>query len=246
MSSAADNSRIERHYYEDGTLKEEIEYRDGARSPNGIWRQWHPNGQLAGEFFLEHNVYVNGTNRTWYPDGRLQHECTYVNGKITKQAMYMPTGRPIPMPEDTNRSRLKKAISRASNALPKRARKASDEEAAQDRTFIEGLLASKTAPAAEWLRKGHVVAKRTLGEMGPELSIEFVDALLGLGAVEVLAVEVEDIPGTDGQTSNHLVVRLPGPEARARVLAFCGVIAVDEGFDAPDDTGQDWEFLKLC
>ncbi len=241
------SNRVERSYYEDGTLKEEIEYRDGARSPNGRWRQWHPNGQLAGEFFLEHNVYVNGTNRFWYPDGRLAMEQTYSRGRIVHHAIFNPDGTPMAGPENSARALMKKAIARGEKAKPRRLRKTADPNALETAAFIEQRLAGRTAPALAWLGEATADAERTLGEMDPKLSVEFVEALSKLGAAEIVAVDIEVALGTDGQTSNHLVIRLPeDSQARARVLGFCSVIAKDQGFDAMIDSGQAWEFLKLC
>jgi hypothetical protein len=42
---------IERKFYPDGTLREEIHYKNNKE--HGHWRVWHPNGVLAEEYFLK-------------------------------------------------------------------------------------------------------------------------------------------------------------------------------------------------
>ena len=98
-AASASPSRVDRNYYPDGSLKEEIHYR--GVSPHGLWRQWHPNGRIAGEWYLDKGVYIEGTNRTsWYPDGTLQYEITYVNGKQVSSFFYSPTGKLLPSEMD--------------------------------------------------------------------------------------------------------------------------------------------------
>jgi hypothetical protein len=115
------------------------------------------------------------------------------------------------------------------------------------RAFIDRMLASRNADAREWLRGAPEGNNRTLGEMGSDLASEFVERLYKLGASKVLAVEIEDIPGTADQTTNHLLVELPqNPEARASLFEFENQHAEVEGFDGEVDLGQQYLYLKLC
>ncbi len=112
--------------------------------------------------------------------------------------------------------------------------------------FIEDRLRGRSAVAREWLREGEG-STRTLGEFDRELSAELVTGLHSLGALEVLAVEIEDIPGDSGQTTNHIVIRLPeAPNERTRVFSFCNAYARSMGFDLEVDHGQRDLYLMLC
>jgi len=109
------------------------------------------------------------------------------------------------------------------------------------------MLATKTAPAREWLRESNAVSSRTLGEMDTELSIDLVEHLRALGATEVLAVQIESSDSIPGQTTNHLVVALPADlPARARVFAFTNAYSKDQGFEREPDWGQTHLYVMLC
>ncbi len=113
--------RVERSHYADGTLKEEVHFR--GVSEHGPWRRWHPNGQLAGEFWLEKGVYLNCTNRTWYPDGALESETTYVNGKVTASRRLDRRGKQLPTLADHQRKSLAALFAKAHSAKPRKPRR---------------------------------------------------------------------------------------------------------------------------
>lgn len=80
------------------------------------------------------------------------------------------------------------------------------------------MLASNKAEALEWLRDSADLSVRTLGEMPTtKESVEFVQRRYDLGAVNVLAVEIDTYP--TGQNAGHLLVQLPAEgEARKKLL----------------------------
>jgi hypothetical protein len=246
MTPDADKAdRVERFYYPDGTLREEIHYR--GVSEHGRWRQWHPNGQLAGEWWLDKGVYMNGTNRTWYPDGALESEDTYANGNEIKALHYSPSGKLLPTLSDQQRRRLRKLVAKAKLAKPGRGRRVDPDEAARTQAFVQERLAGPTAGAREWLRGASDASRRNLGEMDTDVSIELVEHLHDLGSGNVLAVDITDITGCDDQTTNHVLVQLPDdPESRARVFSLCNALTKEQGFDAEPDHGQEFLYLLLC
>ena len=236
---------IERRYYPDGNLQEEIHYR--GSSPHGAWRQWHPNGQLAGEWWLDKGVYVNGTNRTWHPDGSLASEVAYRNERIVSERHYSTSGKLLPSRAEYQLKLLSKWASKAKRAKPTRSARVDPASAAESDKFCMDRLAGQTADAREWLLTSSDLAMRNLGEMDTETSIALVTHLHDLGAPAVLAVEIETMLGSDQQTSNQLIVRLPSdPQLRAQLFTFGGQQAREQGFDAEKDSGQQYLYLLLC
>lgn len=262
--------RVERKYYPDGTLQEEAHYR--GKQWHGPWRRWHPNGVLAQEYWFEEGVYWNGTNRQWYANGQLACEQTVLNGKqVGRFLIYDEHGKPVVRQyvlesRAVSRSkyeaacRLRPELPRytdpdppsAKPARPKRSKKrkaAPTGEIPPDDSskFFDELLAAESAEALEWLKVPPSQGIRTLGEMGPDMSLEFVEKLYDTGAAEVVAVKIEHVPGTDDQTTNHLVVRLPADaDARTSLFELESEHAESEGFDGETDRGQAYLYFKLC
>jgi hypothetical protein len=241
---------VERKYYPDGSLEEEAHYR--GVSSHGPWRRWHPNGVLALEWFYDKNVWADGVHRTWHPNGALAQEMTMVGGRCVKRACFDEKGRAVPSPDEKRMNEMRKFIERTGEKSkqatpPKRRKKKGEEEVERHDQFIAERLAAKTVSAREWLAESNEQSTRNLGEMDTAVSMLLVETLLSLGVAEVLAVEVEVIPGTADETANHLVVRLPSdPAARARVLHFERAHARRLGFDSEGDWGQEHVFMMLC
>jgi hypothetical protein len=179
-------------------------------------------------------------------------ETTVQGGKPPVIVNYNAKGEKIPSVFESHvhkqRKQLTKMVAKARLAEPPKRRKKRDPaEAASSATFIQTLLATITAPALQWLSESTEPAPRTLGEMDTALSTEFVNALHELGAAEVLAVQIEMDPGSDAQTTNHLVAKLPDdPPARARIMAFDKTHASNMGFESEGDWGQDHVYMMLC
>lgn len=94
-----------------------------------------------------------------------------------------------------------------------------------------------------WLAKGNA----TIGELSARDSSRKVRDLYEAGAVEVIAILIEDIPGTNERTTNHLMARAPGdPESRARLFAYERAHAESEGSDGEEDRGQEYLYFKCC
>lgn len=108
-----------------------------------------------------------------------------------------------------------------------------------------------TREVLAWLRgKPEGELFRTLGELGStEESIALAQEIYDAGAVEVLAVEIDDYDEDDdggGQNTGKLVVKLPDqPNARKRVFAWVNANSQSHGFDPEPDTGQNYLFTML-
>lgn len=69
---------VQKSYYEDGKLKNEVTYVDGRR--DGPARQYYTNGQAESEITYKDNV-KDGPSKWYYEDGILYQEITYKAGK---------------------------------------------------------------------------------------------------------------------------------------------------------------------
>lgn len=82
---------VQKNYYEDGKIKNEVTYVDGRRE--GPARQYYTNGQAESEITYKNNV-KDGPSKWYYEDGILYQEVTFRNGK--KQSVekkYHNTGK---------------------------------------------------------------------------------------------------------------------------------------------------------
>src|SRR4051812_10733389 len=136
--SESEPDAVQRTFYPDGSPREEIRH-------HGVWRRWHPSGQLAGEWRLRHGVY-DGTSRTWYPDGTLQAECVHRDGQQISVRIFGPDGAPLAGPDDFA-LKLKRWAAQATLRGPVRRRKVDPEVAARHGAFIAERLAAGTSPA---------------------------------------------------------------------------------------------------
>jgi hypothetical protein len=79
------------------------------------------------------------------------------------------------------------------------------------------LLSTRTATALEWLNTNSPDATKTLGKMNTTKSVGFVTALRLDGAVDVLAVDIdEDRAGN--QHADKLVVVLPTDQTKRQAI----------------------------
>lgn len=102
---------------------------------------------------------------------------------------------------------------------------------------------TESAPVMSWLQDKS--KSRTLGELeGTEESIEFIQKVFDLGAVQVFAVEIDSYE--DEENTGKLCIELPeNPELRRQVLAWTGEIAEELGFEEEADIGQRYVFVML-
>ncbi|GMV24438.1 MAG: hypothetical protein AMXMBFR58_04690 [Phycisphaerae bacterium] len=242
--------RIERTCFPDGFPKEEVHWR--GESCHGPWREWYENGVLKREWFYDRHVLAQGVHRTWHANGKLETQITVRSGRPPEEIHFDRSGARIPSPVDRMLAAERAAIERAArasrNAKPiKRPRRIRPEEADRRRDFIERLLTTRTAPARAWIAESTPDDPRTLGELDQSTSRLLIDCLLELGAVDVLAVDLQADCYQSAQTTNHLVVVLPAdPVARAGILAFDRRLARRNGFTSEGDWGQAHLYMLLC
>lgn len=250
MTAADKPIRVERTFYPDGSPKEEIHYR--GESCHGPWRAWHENGVLQREWFYDRHAFADGVHRSWHDNGKLAHQLTTRNGITITEEAFSRSGKRVPTLQEQVIADERKFIERAAEKAraatpPKRGRRIAEEEAKRSKTLIVRLLATRTAPAREWLSESPGDVGRTLGELDHAASVVLVDLLHDLGAVEVLAVEIQADDFLPAQTTNHLVVVLPTDAApRARVIDFARRFARRQGFTSEGEWGQSHVYMMLC
>jgi hypothetical protein len=232
--------RVERQYFANGSLREEIHYLGSLE--HGPWRSWHPNGVLASEYWFERGRYVNCVNRTWDECGRLLGECVWVDGTMIEARVFDKDGERIT--EDTIAAKAR-AAERAFGKVKDTAYRGG--ESGRETNVIRQLLQSRRRDAAEWLGEAADLDSRCIGPLDRERASALVRQLVKLGAVRVLAVELQTTPGTTSESTNHLLVELPdGLGARQRLFEFEADHAIAQGYDPVGDTGEQYLYLKFC
>ncbi|GAB3834173.1 toxin-antitoxin system YwqK family antitoxin [Pontibacter rugosus] len=88
-----DKPWVEKSYFEDGTLKSEVEMVGDTR--NGVAKSYFPNGELETVIHYENGV-EHGVSREYYDNGKLHIVAEYRNGK--------PNGRMLRYFKNGNKS----------------------------------------------------------------------------------------------------------------------------------------------
>jgi hypothetical protein len=239
--------RMERKYYDSGTLKEEIPYL--GLSPHGMWREWWPNGQVKAEWPMIRGVYENGACRQWYENGTLASESIYKNGQVLQTRVYDVRGTLIYDSSITERNVIHRFITRAKKAKPRTA-KSHAARAAEIDAFATRMLEKSALEALAWLKPHGPNSERPLGELDHHTALELIEGLYQLGARDVHVVDIQSDDMTAVQSANDLVIRLPDSvsdaQARTRVLTLIRLWARHQGFDPEPDAGQTLAYLRLC
>lgn|GEM_PF-4795243 len=249
--------RVEREHYPDGTLQREVHYRGTLE--HGPWREWHPNGVLAKEFWFDMGRFATGVNRTWSDKGVLLTEKAHFDGMcVGRVSVYNEDGslqhREYRAGGRVVWRELYDELCEGDAALPRytdpdpplvpAATRVGGADAERSDALIRAMLKTTKAEARRWLR-GRSSRSRTLGEMTHEESRAFVERAYEAGAVKVIAVELHD--DASMQTTNHMIFELPHtPQERRNVFAFEREQAGSQGFEGEADRGQRYVYLKLC
>ena len=77
-SSLVSKSYIKKEFFEDGSIKEEIEYLDNIKE--GIRRKWHENGKLAKQGSMKEDRW-HGKYEEWYEEGVPKVLGQYLEGR---------------------------------------------------------------------------------------------------------------------------------------------------------------------
>ena len=114
--------------------------------------------------------------------------------------------------------------------------------------LILRLLADPTKrEALQWLKDDEREGNRTIGACTTtQDSMKFVREIYGLGAEEVLAVNIKPRPKGVGERTGKLVVALPqNPKRRRAIFEWCKGQGDSLGFTPDPDHGESHLFLLL-
>ena len=109
--------------------------------------------------------------------------------------------------------------------------------------FIAKLLRRRDkTEGLSWLRGQSPTVYRNIGELTNADSIAFIERLYGLGAVEVVVVDIQRNGGFE--STDSLVVTLPEQKPlRDAVFAFANDHTIPMGLEAKSDSGQPHFFI---
>ena len=124
----------------------------------------------------------------------------------------------------------------------------SESHESEHEQLIQRLLSDPAKmEAMGWLKSVHPGENRTVGacELNVE-SLEFVQKIYDLGALEILAVNIHPHPNGAGEHTGKLVVTLPqNPEQRTAIFEWCRLQGDSLGFTPESDQGESHLFLLL-
>jgi antitoxin component YwqK of YwqJK toxin-antitoxin module len=215
-----------REWHRNGVLAKEVPMKDGLR--HGICKQWNDKGELLGTFEMNMGT---GLSKQWFPNGQIEFEASIVGEKFTGRMrrwdeeahLVQETffqGNKMVSKEDYQRA------VEAAPSLPSFIHESGDQPTAVTKSkgrrsgherIIARLLSTRTANALEWLNTNSPESAKTLGKMNATKSVAFATALKGAGAVEVLAVDIdEDRAGNEN--ADKLVIFLPTDQTKRQAI----------------------------
>jgi hypothetical protein len=110
--------------------------------------------------------------------------------------------------------------------------------------FITEMLNGVSAEAQSWLNGGGEKQYRSLGEMSAVESQALVNGLYEAGAMEVLAVRIDQ--EEDYENTGHLLLKLPPKKAiRKKLFKLEAKQAKSQGYEGSEDWGQEYLYWKL-
>jgi hypothetical protein len=261
------SATIQRDYYRNGQLREEVPLRKGLR--HGMTRTWHKSGRLALEEpyanGLRHGIarqwkHGTGDMRDWHDNGRLQMEMPTVRGEFYgRSRVWLVDGTTLSDKICLHNRKVSVTAYRKAAAkdptLPKlrgRITLASQKPSQKKihHVFVTWLLQRpNSVEACAWLTQaGGKRGGRFLGRFKSERATsQFVEALYEAGAAEVIAPDTYSNPKGE-QFADYLVVRLPKEVRRRKAVRLVGTTIEQRKLGAmePDkDIGETHLFLSL-
>jgi hypothetical protein len=213
-------------WHRNGVLAKEVPMKDGLR--HGVCKQWNDKGELLGTFEMNMGT---GISKQWFPNGRLEFEASIVNesftgrlrrwdedGQLVQETFFL-NNKTVPKTEYDRARHTDPSLP----AYPEETGKArpvlaagSNRRRGHER-LIARLLSTRTANALKWLETSTANSTKNLGELSNAKSIALVTAFQNAGAVDVLAVDIdEDRKGN--QHADKLVIVLPTDQKQRQAI----------------------------
>ena len=219
-----------REWHRNGVLAKEVPMKDGLR--HGICKQWNDKGEMLGTFEMDMGT---GISKQWFPNGQIEFEASIVDEKFTgRMRRWDENGALLQETFFTankmvSREDYQRAVE-ADASLPSFIQESGDQPTTVTKSrgrrsgherIIARLLSTRTANALEWLNTNSPASTKTLGKLNAAKSLAFATALHDAGAVEVLAVDIdEDRAGND--IADKLIIFLPTDQTKRQAIRkFC-------------------------
>lgn len=218
-----------REWYRNGTLAREVPMKDGVR--HGVCKQWNEKGELLGTFEMNMGT---GISKHWFPDGRLEFEASIVNeiftgrmrrwnedGDLVQENFFVKNKNVSKDEYDRTRQTDASLPSYAEETDATRRLPGANNRRRGHERLIARLLSTRTANALEWLNTDKQISTKTLGELSTAKSIALATALHNAGAVDVLAVDIDEDP-KGNEHADKLVIALPtSQQEREAIRKVC-------------------------
>jgi hypothetical protein len=215
-----------REWHRNGVLAKEVPMKDGLR--HGICKQWNDKGKLLGTFEMKMG---SGLSKQWFPNGQIEFEASIVDEKFTGrmrrwdengallQETFFKANKMV------SREDYQRAVE-ADASLPSFIQESGDQPTTVTKNMgrrsgheriIARLLSTRSANALEWLNTNSPESTKTLGKLNAAKSVAFATALHDAGAVDVLAVDIDE-DRTGNQNADKLVIFLPTDHTRRQAI----------------------------
>ena len=204
---------VARLWHKNGRLASEERYANGLL--HGICRQWSESGRLLGEYRMAQGT---GVQRVWHDNGKLQMELSTVDGEFCGRSRSWLRDGALLADDIYLRGKLVdadayRAAATKDKSLPKlgRARRKALKPVSEQhihRVFIAAQLAKPNGrEARKWLEQKSY--NKALGRFTrPSDAAKFVAALYDAGAIKVIAPDVYRSKKGE-EFADALLVRLP-------------------------------------
>jgi len=238
---------IQRHYYRNGQLREQIPLRNGQR--HGVVRNWHRNGALAseepfvdgllhgicrhwdetgrllGEYEMNQGT---GVQRSWHDNGKLQCEISTVRGRFYgRSRLWLRDGTLLSDHiyldgREVSFETYRKAA-QVDDALPAINEKPQPFTKPTEKQiyviFVSEQLQSEVCREAQsWLVESKRDKKRSLGRFpNAQSALKFVQKLYEAGAINVVAPDIY-LGKRGAQFADFLLVEIPPNHARRTAI----------------------------
>lgn len=215
-----------REWHKNGVLAKEVPMKNGVR--HGVCKQWNDKGELLGTFEMNMGT---GTSKQWFQNGQTEFEASIVDeaftgrlrrwnddGELVQETFFLKNK--TLSDDEYDRARQSDPSLPSYGERPDENRPVLVGDRSRRRShqrLIARLLSSRTASAMDWLKTHAPNSMKTLAELNTAKSIALVTAFYDAGAVDVLAVDIDDDP-KGNENADKLVIILPTNQEKRQAI----------------------------